>query len=259
VYHWYTGDAERYRQNALELVALAPDVILVAGSGVLALQRASPTVPIVLSQAIDPVGAGFVANLARPGANVTGFMQFEFSLAGKWLQLLKECAPSLVRVGVLREPGNPAGIGQWAVIQAAAEPIGVELTPISIHSATEIERSIAAFAGEGEGGLIVAVGADTAIHRQAIIASAAQHRLPAIYPHRYMAAGGGLMSYGINLTGQYRLAAGYVDRILKGEKPANLPVQKPTKYELTINLKTATALGMSIPQTLLSRADEVIE
>ena len=256
---WFVGDDERFRQSAAELVALSPDVILVSGAGVLAVQRASRNVPIVLSQSIDPVGAGFVASLARPGGNVTGFMQFEYSLSGKWLQLLKELVPGMTRVAVLREPAAPAGIGQWAVIQAAAEPIGVEPTPIGIREAAEIERGIDAFAHGGNGGLIAGVSARLALHRQTIIASAARHRLPTVYPYRYLAAAGGLLSYGPDLAAQYRGAAGYIDRILKGEKPADLPVQKPTKYELVINLKTAKTLGLTVPPALLARADEVIE
>jgi len=225
-----------------------------------ALQRASRTVPVVFPQTIDPVGQGNVASLARPGGNVTGFTQFEYSLSGKWLQLLKEIVPGVMRVGVLRNsPPGAAGIGQWAVIQAFAELIGMECTPVPFGDANEIARGIAAFERGGNGGLIVLLSASATAHRQTIIASAARHRLPAIYPFRYFTADGGLMSYGADLTIQYRRAAGYVDRILKGEKPADLPVQKPTKYDLTINLKTAKALGLDVPATVLARADEVIE
>jgi putative tryptophan/tyrosine transport system substrate-binding protein len=259
-HRWGPSDSERYRQHAAELVALAPDVILGAGVGLVeAVQRASRSMPMVLAQSIDPVGAGAVASLARPGGNVTGFTQFEYSLSGKWLELLKELAPGVTRVGVLRDHTLAAGIGQWAVIQAVAEPIGVELTPIEVRDAKEIERGIAAFARGSNGGLIVPVSSRATIHRQHIIASASRHQLPAVYPYRYFAAAGGLISYGPDLTNQYRRAAGYVDRILKGEKPADLPVQRPTKYELVMNLKTAKALGIEVPPTLLARADEVIE
>ncbi len=241
---WASGEIGRYRETAVELNALSPDVMLVAGAGVGAAQRVTRTVPIVFPQAIDPVGAGFVASLNRPGGNVTGFMQFEYSLTGKWLELLREIAPGVTRVGMLREPLNPAGI---------------EVSTLSIRSADEIRRDITAFMREPNGGLIIAVGAGGVIHRQTIIETAAQRRLPAVYPHRYMAADGGLIAYGINLAANYKRAAGYVDRILKGEKPADLPVQKPTKYELTVNLKTAKALGLTLPSTLLARAAEVIE
>jgi len=256
-HRWGPSDIGR---KGMELVALAPDVMLVAGAGDVA-QQVSRTVPVVLAQSIDPVGSSAVASLARPGGNITGFTQFEFSLSGKWLQLLKEIAPGVTRVGVLRtSPAGPAGIGQWAVIQASAELIGVECIPLPFGDASEIERGIAAIARSGSGGgLIVQLNALATVHRQAIIASAARHRLPAIYPFRYFAADGGLMSYGADLTIQYRRAAGYVDRILKGEKPTDLPVQKPTKYDLTINLKAAKALGVDVPPTLLARADEVIE
>ncbi len=255
-HRWGPLDPERLRQTAQELIALAPDVMIVAGGGAAeAVQRANRTVPVVLAQSIDPVGAGYVASLARPG-----FTQFEYSLSGKWLQLLKELTPSVTSVAVLRDLGvGSAGIGQWAVIQAMSAQIGVELTPISIRDVNEMERGIAAFARGSNGGLIVSFSSSATIHRQAIIASAARHRLPAIYPFRYFAVAGGLISYGADLTDQYRRAAGYVDRILKGEKPADLPVQRPTKYVLTINLKTAKTLGLEIPATVLARADEVIE
>ncbi len=256
---WASGDFQRYWQAATELAALSPDVLLVAGAGVAAAQRTNPNVPIVFPQAIDPVGAGFVASLARPGGNTTGFAQFEFSLAGKWLQILKEVAPGVTRVGLLREPANPAGIGQWAALQVAVEPLGIEVSPLSIRNAEEVRRDIDAFAREPNGGLIVGVGAGAVVHRQIIIEAIARHRLPAIYPYRYMATEGGLMAYGVDLAAQYRRAAGYVDRILKGEKAGNLPVQKPTKYDLTLNLKTARALGFTMPPALLARADEVIE
>ena len=256
---WASGEIGRYREATVELVGNSPDVLLVAGAAVGPAQRVTRTVPIVFPQAIDPVGAGFVASLNRPGGNVTGFMQFEYSLAGKWLDLLREVAPGVTRVGLLREPLNPAGIGQWAALQVAAEPSGIELSPVPIRTADEIERGIAAFAREARGGLIAAVGANTVIHRQTIIDGAARFKLPAVYPYRHFAVDGGLIAYGVNLAAQYKRAAGYVDRILKGEKPGDLPVQRPLKYELTINLKTAKALGVTLPPTLLARADEVIE
>ena len=258
-HRWATGDADRFRQAAAELIQLAPDVVVVSGAAVLAVQRSSRTVPIVFVQAVDPVGAGFVTSLARPSGNATGFMQFEYSLAGKWLQLLREIAPGVNRVGLLRDPATPAGIGQWAALQVATEPTGLELSTLSVRDAREIERGIAAFAREPNGGLIVAVGGSGAVNRQAIIENIARHRMPAVYPDRYMAADGGLISYGIDLIEHYRQAAGYVDRILKGAKPGDLPVQRPTKYLLTINLKTAKALGIAMPPALLARADEVIE
>jgi putative ABC transport system substrate-binding protein len=256
--HRWGPSIDRVPENAAELVALTPDVILWAGFQGDTLQQVSRTIPVVLSQAIDPVGSGTVASLSRPGRNITGFTQFEFILGGKWLQLLKEIAPRTMRVGVLRG-GGTAGVGQWAVIQAAAETIGVECTPLSLDNPSEIERSIAEFERGGNAGLIVSLASLAVTHRQTIIASAARHHLPAIYPFAYFAAAGGLMSYGSDLTEQYRRAAGYVDRILRGEKPADLPVQKPTKYELTINNKTAKALGLEVPATILLRADEIIE
>ena len=259
-HRWGPFDRERIRQQAAELVALSPDVIIAAGGPAgEAVHQVSRTVPIVLAQSIDPVGNGLVASLARPGSNITGFTQFEYSLAGKWLQLLKEIAPSLTRVGVLRDPTNASGIGQWAVIQAAAELVGMEVFPLAIRDAKEIERGIAAFGRGGNGGLIGTLNSLTTIHREPIIANAGRHRLPAVFPFRYFAADGGLISYGPDLPNQYRRAAGYVDRILKGEKPADLPVQKPTRYDLVLNLKTAKVLGLDIPATVLARADEVIE
>jgi len=258
-YRWTPGDAVHLRKSAEELVALRPEAILAGvGPTTPALQRASRTVPIVMAQGIDPVGAGFVQSLARPNGNVTGFIQFEYSLAGKWMELLKEVAPNVGRVAVLREPGS-AAIGQWAIIQAVAQPMGVELRPIDLSNANEIERAISEFAKAPNGGLIVAVSAASLIHRQLIIALAAQHRLPTTYAYRIFVTSGGLMTYGANIESLYRRAAGYVDRILKGEKPDDLPVQAPTKYELVINLKTAKALGLQIPDRLLARADEVIE
>jgi putative ABC transport system substrate-binding protein len=262
-HRWGPFDRDSLRRAAQELVALAPEVMIVAGgSAGEAVQQASRHVPVVLAQSIDPVGAGFVASLARPGGNITGFTQFEYSLAGKWLQLLKEIAPNVTNVGVLRDLGGPvlaAAVGQWAVIQAMTEQIGVEVTPIGIRDPNEIERGIAAFARGPNGGLIVSFSSSATIHRRAIIASAARHRLPAVYPFRYFAAAGGLVSYGADLATQYRRAAGYVDRILKGERPADLPVQRPVKYELAVNLKTAKELGFAVPSSVLARADEVIE
>ena len=258
-YRWTPGDASHLRKSAEELVALRPEAILAGvGPTTPALQRASRTVPIVMAQGIDPVGAGFVQSLARPNGNVTGFIQFEYSLAGKWMELLKEVAPNVGRVAVLREPGS-AAIGQWAIIQAVAQPMGVELRPIDLSNANEIERAISEFAKAPNGGLIVAVSAASLIHRQLIIALAAQHRLPTTYAYRIFVTSGGLMTYGANIESLYRRAAGYVDRILKGEKPDDLPVQAPTKYELVINLKTAKAIGLTMPPSVLARADEVIE
>jgi putative tryptophan/tyrosine transport system substrate-binding protein len=215
-------------------------------------------VPIVFAQGLDPVGAGFVESLARPGGNATGFTQFEYSLSGKWLEMLKEVAPGITRVGVLRE-GGPAGIGQWAIIQAVAQASGVELTPINLRDPSEIERAVTAFARAPSGGLIAVVSASSQFHRELIVSLAARHQLPVVYPYRFFVTGGGLMSYGPDLINQYRRAASYVDRILKGEKPANLPVQAQTKFELVVNLRTAKALGLEIPPSLLARADEVIE
>ena len=260
-YRWAAGDADRSRTYAAELVALAPDVIVAAGSqSVAALEQTTRTVPIVFASVVDPVGAGYVTRLARPGGNATGFTAFEYSLSGKWLELLKEIAPNLTRIAILRDPALAAGIGQFAVIQAMAPPsFGVELSPIDVRDAGEIERDVAAFARESNGGLIVTASAGAATHSELIIMLAARHRLPAVYPFRYFVTSGGLISYGPDPTDQYRRAAGYVDRILKGEKAADLPVQSPTKYELAINLKTAKALGLTVPPLLLARADEVIE
>ena len=258
-YRWSVGDSARLYKDAAELVALAPEVILGGvGATAAALQQASRTVPVVMAQGIDPVGNGYVESLAQPGGNITGFIQFEYSLAGKWMELLKEVAPGITRVGVLREPGN-AAIGQWAMIQAMAQSFGAELRRIDLREASEIERSVTAFARSPDGGLIVAVSAASLTHRDLIIRLAAQHRLPAVYAYRVFVTHGGLITYGPDIVSQYRQAAGYVDRILKGEKPADLPVQAPTKYELVINLKTAKALGLEIPPTLLASADEVIE
>src|SRR6266446_4851651 len=213
---------------------------------------------IVYAQGIDPVGNGYAESLPRPGGNATGFIQFEYGLAGKWMELLKEITPGVTRVAVLREPGA-AAIGQWAIIQAVAQSLGVELKPIWLPNASEIERTISAFAGSPNGGLIVAVSAAALVHRELIVTLAARHRLPAVYAYRVFVTSGGLITYGPDISSQYRRAAGYVDRILKGEKPGDLPVQAPTKYELVINLKTAKALGLTVPDSLLARADEVIE
>jgi len=260
-YRWAATDADRSRTFAAELVALAPDVILASGSqSVAALQQATRTVPIVFANVIDPVGAGYVARLVRPGGNATGFTAFEYSLSGKWLELFKEIAPNLTRIAILRDPALAAGIGQFAAIQAMAPPsFGVELSPIDVRDADEIERDVVAFARESNGGLIVTGSSAAAVHRELIIMLAARHRLPAVYPFRYFVTSGGLISYGPDPTDQFRRAAGYVDRILKGEKAADLPVQAPTKYELVINLKTAQALGLTVPPLLLARADAVIE
>ena len=260
-YRWAADDADRYRTYAAELVALAPDVILaVASKSLAALQPATRTVPIVFVLVADPVGAGYVASLARPGGNATGFTLFEYSLSGKWLELFKEIAPNLTRIAILRDPAAAAGIGQFAVIQAMAPPsFGVELSPIDARDAGEVERDITAFASEPGGGLIVTASSGAVVHRELIIMLAARHRLPAVYPFRYFVTSGGLISYGPDTTDPFRRAASYVDRILKGEKPADLPVQAPTKYELAINLKTAKALGLTVPPSLLARADEVIE
>jgi putative ABC transport system substrate-binding protein len=256
---WSVGDVMRLRKDAAELVALGPDVILAGVGGTTpVLAEVTRTMPIVFAQGLDPVGAGSIESLSRPGGNITGFLQFEYSLAGKWLELLKEIAPQVTRVGVLREVGA-GGIGQWAVIGAFAPSFGVELRAIGLRDPGEIERAIAAFAREPHGGLIVAVSALSALHSGLITTLAARHRLPVVYPYRFFVTGGGLISYGPDLVVQYRRSAGYVDRIFKGEKPADLPVQAPTKYELAINLKTAKALGLAVPPALLARADEVIE
>jgi len=258
-YRWGAIDADRSRRYAAELVALAPDVILGVGQAIVELQRATRSVPIVFVQVTDPVGRGFVASLARPGGNVTGFTQFEFSMSGKWLELLKQIAPRVTRAAVLRDPTISSGIGQFGAIQSVAPSLGVDVSPLDVRDAEEIERAIPAFAREANSGLVVISGPSAANHRALIITLAAQHRLPAIYPYRYYVADGGLISYGPDDLDQYRRAAGYVDRILKGEKPADLPVQAPTKYELVINFKTAKTLGLDVPPSLLAIADEVIE
>jgi putative ABC transport system substrate-binding protein len=287
---WATANADDIRRHAAELAALAPDVILAHGSSTVgALLQATRTVPIVFPIMPDPVGTGFVDSLARPGGNVTGFMTYEYSVSGKWLELLKQIAPGVTRAAILRDPATSTGMGQFAAIQAVASSLGVEVNPVNMRDAPEIERAVAAFAHaalaseasdqrgdsrvrapdtrpepgssarSANAGLIVAAGGAAALHRNLIITLAARHKLPAVYFERSFVATGGLISYGPDYIDQYRRAAGYVDRILKGEKPADLPVQAPTKYELVINLKTAKALGLDVPPTLLARADEVIE
>jgi putative tryptophan/tyrosine transport system substrate-binding protein len=254
------GNADDIRKYTMELVALTPDVILATGSISMApLLQATRAVPIVFVQVVDPVGSGFVDSLARPGGNATGFTNFEYGLSAKWLELLKQIAPGVTRAAVLRDPTAAAGIGQFGAIQIAAPSLGVEVNPVNVRDAGEIERAIAAFARASNGGLIVPGSALANVHRDLIIALAARHQLPAAYANRVYVTGGGLISYGVDTLDQYRRAAGYVDRILKGEKPADLPVQLPTKFELVINLKTAKALGLTVPQTLLAIADEVIE
>jgi len=258
---WATTNADDLRRHAAELAALAPDV-LVAGTGTATaapLLQATRTVPIVFVSVIDPVGAGFVASLARPGGNATGFTIYEYSMSGKWLELLKEMAPRVTRAAVLRDPAVASGIGQFGAVQIVAPSLGVQVSPVDVRDAGEIERAVTAFARGLNGGLIVTAGALTISHRQPIIAFAARHKLPAVYPASFHVTAGGLISYGPDVIDQFRRAAGYVDRILKGEKPADLPVQAPTKYELVINLKTAKALGLDIPQSVLARAVEVIE
>jgi putative tryptophan/tyrosine transport system substrate-binding protein len=257
---WATANVAEVRRHAAELVALAPDVILAHGGGpVAAVQQATHTVPIVFPIAGDPVGSGLVDSLARPGGNATGFLEFEYSMAGKWLELLKEIAPSVNRAAVLRDTTLGTGAGQFAAIQAVAPLLRMEVIPVNVQKAAEIERAIATFARSSNGGQIVTGGGATQLHRDLIITLAARHKLPAVYNERTFVAGGGLISYGPDYLDQYRLAAGYVDRILKGEKPADLPVQAPTKYELVINLKTAKGLGLDVPAAVLARADEVIE
>jgi len=258
---WAGTNAEDVRKHAVELVALAPDVIL-AGSGtttVAPLLQATRTVPIVFVVVIDPVGAGFVANLARPGGNATCFLLFEYGLSGKWLEVLKQIAPGVKRVAVLRDPTIASGIGQFGAIQSAAPSLGMEAIPINVRDVGEIERNIAALAHSSNGGVVVTGSPEASRHLDLIVRLTARHRLPAVYPYRSFITDGGLISYGPDMLDQYRRAAGYVDRILKGEKTTDLPVQAPTKYELVINLKTAKALGLTVPDTLLARADEVIE
>ena len=256
---WATSNAASIRKHAAELAALGPDAILAFGASVGPLLQETRTIPIVFPVAGDPVAAGFVENLARPGGNATGFMTFEYGMAGKWLELLKQTAPAVTRVAVLRDPAIPTGPAQFGVIQAAAPSAGTEVRPIDVRDAAEIERGIAASGRASNGGLIVTASAASQVHRNLIITLAARHKLPAVYYERLFASAGGLISYGPDFVDQFRRAAAYVDRILKGEKPADLPVQAPTKYELVINLKTARSLGIDVPPTLLARADEVIE
>ena len=259
-YRWGGGDVDRIRGYAAELVALAPDVILAWGASTMGpLQQATRAVPVVFVNVADPVGAGFVASLARPGGNATGYMSFEYSLSGKWLELLKQMAPSVTRVAVLRDPSTPTGSAQFAAVQSLAPSLGLELSPVNIRDAPEIERSFATFGRAPNGGLIVAASGLSIVHRNLIVTLAAQHKLPAVYWDRVFVIGGGLVCYGIDVRDQFRRAAGYVDRIFKGEKPADMPVQAPTKYELVINLKTAKALGLTVPSTLLTAANEVVE
>jgi putative ABC transport system substrate-binding protein len=257
---WASGNPNLMRKFAAELVALAPDVILCGGSATLApLLEATRTVPIVFVHVPDPVGAGFVDSMARPGGNTTGFILFEYVVSTKWLELLKQLVPGLKRAGVLRDAAISAGIGQWGAIQSVAPSLGVELSPINVRDPSEIERAVAAFALGPNGGLIVTGSALAAVHGQLIIRLAARHKLPTIYFDRQFVTAGGLMSYGADLVDQYRRSAGYIDRILKGEKPADLPVQAPTKYELVLNLKTAQALGLTVPESLLVAANEIVE
>ena len=259
-YRWGGGDFGRFPIYAAELLALAPEVILAVGASIVGpLLQATRSVPVVFIQVTDPVGSGFVTSLARPLGNATGFAMFEFGISAKWIELLKEIAPGVARAAVLLDPLAPTGFGQLGAIQSMAPSLGVEVSPISIRDVTEIERAVAAFARGSNDGMIVLPGVQTVTHRGLIVALAARQKLPTVYPYRYYVTGGGLICYGPNELEQYRQAAGYVDRILKGEKPSNLPVQTPTKYELVINLKTAKALGLEVPRLLLVRADEVIE
>jgi putative ABC transport system substrate-binding protein len=258
-YRWSAGDVELIRKYAAELVALNPDVILAYGGSVVGpLLQVSRTVPIVFAEVVDPVGAGFVESFARPGGNATGFSLFDFGISGKWLELLKQISPGVTKAVVMRQPSSPGGGGQLGAIQAVAPSFGVEVTPLGLRDADEIERAVI-IAHDANGGLIVTVSPLATVHRDLIISLAARYRVPAVYPLRYFTVSGGLISYGPNRLEPYRRAAGYVDRILKGEKPADLPVQAPTKYELVINLKTAKSLDLDLPPTLLARADEVIE
>jgi putative ABC transport system substrate-binding protein len=257
---WAAGDVAITRKQAAELAALTPDVILASGSaGAAAILQATRSVPVVFVVVPDPVGSGFVESLAEPGGNATGFMMFEYDLSAKWLELLKEIAPTVTRAAVLRDAALTAGIGQFAVIQSVARSVGIDVKAINLSDAARLESSVEAFARAPNGGLILTASALSAVHRDLIISLAAKYRLPATYQERSYAAAGGLVSYGSNFLDQFRRAAGYVDRILKGEKPGDLPVQAPTKYELVLNLKTAKALGLELPPALLARADEVIE
>jgi putative tryptophan/tyrosine transport system substrate-binding protein len=259
-YLWPAGDADKARKYAAELVALAPDIILAIGTANLtSLLQVTRTVPIVFVAVADPVGAGYVDSLSRPGGNATGFVLFDYSLSTKWLELLKQIAPGVTRAAVLRDPAITSGIGQWGAISSAAPSLGIEVSPVNVRDAPEIERGVAAFARSGNGGLIVTGSPLSLVHRDLIITLAARHKLPTVYFVRPFVTDGGLISYGPDLADQFRRAASYIDRILKGEKPADLPVQAPTKYELVINLKTAKALGLTVPSSVLARADEVIE
>jgi len=259
-YRWGAGDADRIRQQAAELVALAPDAILTVGASTTApMLRATRTVPVVFVAVVDPVGASFVDSMARPGGNATGFTNFEYSMGAKWLELLKEVAPAVARAAVVRDPDLSLGAGQFAAVQTAAPSLGIEAKPVNVADPAEIERAIAAFARSGNGGLIVTASGLAALHRNILVALAARHKLPAVYFERYFATAGGLISYGTSVVEPHRLGATYIDRILRGEKPADLPVQAPNKYELVVNLKTAKALHLSIPTSVLVRADEVIE
>jgi putative tryptophan/tyrosine transport system substrate-binding protein len=257
---WSGGDEAKTRKYAAELIALAPDVIVASGSlGAEVILKATKTIPIVFVVTPDPVGSGYVESVSRPGGNATGFMMFEYNLCGKWLELLKEIAPSVTHAAVLRDPATPAGIGQFAVIQSVAPSVGIDVSPIELREPDQIEPAIARFAQRSNGGIIFTGSGIGGANINSIIAAAARYKLPAVYIQRQFVAAGGLISYGPNFADQFRRAADYVDRILKGEKPADLPVQAPNKYELAINLKTAWALGLSVPQSLLARADEVIE
>ena len=259
-YRSSTGDVERSRKFAADIVALNPDVIVAGGTVTLGpLLQVTHTIPIVFVNVADPVGAGLVDSLARPGGNATGFAEFEFNLSAKWLELLKQIAPSVTRAAVLRDAAITAGIGQFAVIQSVAPSVGIDVSPINLRDADEIERAVATFAQTANGGLIMTASGSSAVHRKLIISLAARHKLPTVYYRRLYVADGGLISYGPDFIDQYRRAAGYVDRILKGEKPSDLPVQTPTNYELVVNLKTAKALGLTIPSSVLARADKVIE
>jgi putative tryptophan/tyrosine transport system substrate-binding protein len=257
---WSGGDAKLMRQYAAELIALTPDIMVTTGSlSTETVVRSTTSVPIVFAIVLDPVGGGLVKSLSRPGGNATGFMMFEYNLSAKWPELLKQIAPTITRAAVLRDTQSTAAVGQFAVVQSVASSVGVEMIPISFGDVSDIEREIETFARSGNGGLIVTAGASTIVHRDLIHMLALRHKLPAVYPERSFVTTGGLISYGPNYLDQYRRAAGYVDLVLRGQKPADLPVQAPTKYELVVNLKTAKAIGVMIPQSLLTSADEVIE
>jgi ABC-type uncharacterized transport system substrate-binding protein len=257
---WGAGDMDRVRQQALDLVALSPDVVLAStNQAMVAMQQASRTIPTVFAAVTDPVAGGFVMSLARPGRNATGFTSAEYGMSAKWLELLKDVAPRTTRAAVLYDARNPGGLPQFAAVQSMASTLGIELTPVTLLNVNEIEQAIGTFSQLSNGGLVVTRIAEAIVHREAIIAAAARHRLPAVYPLRFFASDGGLLAYGPDIVDQHRRVAGYIDRILKGEKPADLPVQAPTKYELVINLKTAKLLQLEVPPTLLARADEVIE